>query len=267
MTARRLDGLAWTDVAERAAASVLVVPLGATEQHGPHLPFTVDTEVAAELARRLAEARPWVVLAPAVPYGSSGEHAAFPGTLSIGRAATELLILELVRSADAFAAVLLVSGHGGNAVPVGRAVATAGAEGRNVHVWAPTGPTDDSHAGRVETSVMLALRPDAVRTDRATAGNTTPLPALLGTLRTHGVAKASPTGVLGDPRSATVAEGHRILAAWTTSLVHHADQLTEGAFQSGRPTEGALQSINERAAADDVGVVQPGRRAEHEHPQ
>ncbi len=243
MSARRLDGLTWTEVAEHAAASVLVVPLGATEQHGPHLPFTVDTEIAVELASRLAAARPWVVLAPAVPYGSSGEHAGFPGTLSIGQHATELLVLELLRSADAFAAVLLVSGHGGNAGAVRRAVDTARAEGRNAHVWAPTGPADDSHAGHVETSVMLALRPDAVRHDRLAAGNTAPLPTLIDGLRSHGVAELSPTGVLGDPRSATPTQGHRTLAAWTESLLQHADTLAEGAFQSAYPTEGALQPI------------------------
>src|SRR5207302_457628 len=83
------------------------VPLGATEQHGPHLPFTVDTEIAVALCERLAGHRD-VVIAPAVPYGSSGEHSGFPGTLSIGQEATELLLVELVRSAEAFAGVLLV---------------------------------------------------------------------------------------------------------------------------------------------------------------
>ncbi|MYR62381.1 creatininase family protein, partial [Streptomyces sp. SID625] len=75
-----------------AADCVLVVPVGSTEQHGPHLPFTVDTDIALALAERLAAVREWVVLAPPVHYGSSGEHAGFPGTLSIGLAATELLL-------------------------------------------------------------------------------------------------------------------------------------------------------------------------------
>ncbi len=65
-----------------------------------------------------------VVVAPAVPYGSSGEHAGFAGTLSIGQDATELLVVELARSAtETFAHVLFVSAHGGNAAPATRAVA------------------------------------------------------------------------------------------------------------------------------------------------
>src|SRR6185436_18368591 len=75
------------------ARRVLVVPVGATEQHGPHLPLTADTDIAQALADglgRAAEAD--VLIAPALAYGSSGEHQAFPGTLSIGGAATELVL-------------------------------------------------------------------------------------------------------------------------------------------------------------------------------
>src|SRR5689334_2633361 len=93
-------------------AGVIVVPLGATEQHGPHLPLGTDTTIACALASGLAAARE-VVVAPALPYGSSGEHAGFEGTLSIGQAALELVLIELVRSAAS--PVLFVSAHGGNA--------------------------------------------------------------------------------------------------------------------------------------------------------
>jgi mycofactocin precursor peptide peptidase len=217
-----LTDLTWTELPERG---LLAVPLGATEQHGPHLPFTVDTEIAEALCARLAEARKNVVVAPAVPYGSSGEHAGFPGTLSLGQQATELLLLELVRSADAFASVLLVCAHGGNAEPLRRAVTRLRHEGRDVTAWCPTGPQDDTHAGRVETSVMLALRPSAVRLDRLEPGVSTPLPELIGRLRREGVRGVSPSGVLGDPRSASAAEGERILARWSISLAEAADSL------------------------------------------
>lgn len=201
---------------------LLAVPVGATEQHGPHLPCTVDTDIAVALCERLAEHRP-VVIAPAVAYGSSGEHAAFPGTLSIGRSATELLLTELGRSADAFAGIVLVSCHGGNAVPVRNAVRTLRSEGRRVLAWSPTGPADDSHAGRTETSVMLALRPHTVHLDRAEPGNTEPLPVLLDRLRTGGTAAVSDNGVLGDPRGATGAEGRRVLRTWTDDLLTTVD--------------------------------------------
>jgi mycofactocin precursor peptide peptidase len=216
----RLDRLTWPEIRSVAAGSLLVVPVGSTEQHGPHLPLTVDTDIAAALAAALAQARADVLVAPAVSYGSSGEHAGFPGTLSVGQQAVEAVLLELVRSADAFAGVVLISGHGGNAAPLARAVARLRREGRRVLPWAPEGPADDSHAGHTETSVMLALcGPDRVRMDAAAAGDVRPLPEILPVLRESGVRAVSGNGVLGDPRTATAAEGHRILAAWTASLL------------------------------------------------
>ncbi|GAB3006545.1 mycofactocin biosynthesis peptidyl-dipeptidase MftE [Amycolatopsis acidiphila] len=206
----------WTELAPR----LLAVPLGATEQHGPHLPFTVDTEIAVALCERLARQREDVLVAPALPYGSSGEHAGFPGTLSIGQEATEQVLVELVRSADGFAGVVLVCAHGGNAGPLRRAVAKLRYEGRNVCAWCPGGPSDDSHAGRTETSVMLALRPAAVRLDRLQAGNTTPLPELIGPLREGGVRAVSPNGVLGDPAGASAEEGRETLLRWVGSLLN-----------------------------------------------
>lgn len=98
-----LGSLTWPEVAASAAGSILVVPLGSTEQHGPHLPLGADSDIAVALAGRLAAARPDMLMAPLLPYGSAGEHAAFPGTLSIGATALELVLVELVRSADAFA--------------------------------------------------------------------------------------------------------------------------------------------------------------------
>ncbi|GLY71417.1 mycofactocin biosynthesis peptidyl-dipeptidase MftE [Amycolatopsis taiwanensis] len=218
-----LAELTWTEL---TGPRILAVPVGATEQHGPHLPFTVDTEIAVALCERLAQSREDVVVAPPVAYGSSGEHAGFPGTLSLGQEATELLLVELGRSADAFAGVLLVCAHGGNAEPVRRAVSLLRGEGRNVLAWFPRGPAEDSHAGRVETSVMLALRPSAVRPRPRGPGVTTPLPELIGRLRSGGVRAVSPTGVLGDPSGSSAAEGREILCRWAESLRKAASTLT-----------------------------------------
>lgn len=219
-----LGSLTWDEVAERAATTLLVVPVGSTEQHGPHLPLSTDTDVATALAWRLARARPDAVVAPAVPYGSSGEHAGFPGTLSIGREALAQLMVELGRSADAFAGLLIVSGHGGNAEPLAAAVATLTGEGRPVRMWSPHPfPEDtarfDAHAGWVETSLLLALRPDSVRTGRIEPGTTTPVRELATALRTGGVAAVSANGVLGDPTAASADDGHRLLERWTTDLL------------------------------------------------
>ncbi|NKQ53013.1 mycofactocin biosynthesis peptidyl-dipeptidase MftE [Amycolatopsis sp. K13G38] len=212
-----LADLAWPELPDRA---ILLIPLGAVEQHGPHLPCTVDTEIATALCARVARRRDDVVVAPPLPFGSSGEHAGFPGTLSIGQDATETVLVELGRSADAFGGVLFVCGHGGNAVPLRRAVAKLRYEARNVRAWGPSGPPDDTHAGRLETSVMLALRPEAVRLDRLEKGVTRPLPDLIEGLRTGGVRAVSPNGVLGDPTGASAQEGERTLAVWENALLN-----------------------------------------------
>jgi creatinine amidohydrolase len=212
----------WTDLANRSSTLLLAVPLGSTEQHGPHLPLSTDTDIAAALAERLAQARPNVMVAPALPYGSSGEHAGFPGTLSIGQDALERIVVELVRSADDFAGVVLVSAHGGNAEPLDRAVETLRGEGRRVVTWAPR-DYRDAHAGRSETSLLLALDPKRVCSDAAAPGATAALPDLIDTLRTDGVRAVSPSGVLGDPTGASAEEGMALFDALTADLIAKVD--------------------------------------------
>ncbi|MCU1692331.1 MAG: mycofactocin system creatininase family protein [Frankiales bacterium] len=187
------------------------MPLGATEQHGPHLPLSTDTDLALALAERTAARRPDVDVAPAVPYGASGEHAGFPGTLSLGTAALELLLVELCRSATAtWSRVLLLSAHGGNADAIRAAVALLRADSRDVRAWSPSwGPGGDAHAGRTETSLQLALDPSRVGTP--VAGVTAPVRELLPALRAGGVRAVSPNGVLGDPAGASAEEGRRLL--------------------------------------------------------
>ncbi len=213
-----LAAMTWAEVAAVAGRRLLAVPLGATEQHGPHLPLGTDTVVADALCRRLADRRHDVVVAPALPFGSSGEHRAFPGTVSIGQPALEQVVVELVRSADAFRAVVLVSGHGGNAAPLQRAAATAGAEGRHLLVWWPTPAAPrhaprppDAHAGWVETSLLLALRPAQVHLERAQPGDLRPLHTVADTLRTEGMAAVTANGVLGDPAGASPELGVALL--------------------------------------------------------
>jgi len=214
----RLANLSWPEVAGRGPV-VLAVPVGSTEQHGPHLPLSTDTDVAVALAHALARRRDDVLVAPPVPYGSSGEHDGFAGTLSVGPAATELLLVELGRSASGWARrLLLVSGHGGNAQPVARAVRRLRDEGRDVLAWSPRW-RGDAHAGRTETSVQLALDAARVRLAEAAAGNTDDLGTLMPVLRRDGIRAVSPNGVLGDPAGASADEGHRLLAGATDDLV------------------------------------------------
>jgi mycofactocin system creatininase family protein len=215
-----LSSLAWPDVEERASHTVLAIPLGATEQHGPHLPLSTDTDIAVELCERLAAEMAQVLVAPAVCYGSSGEHRGFAGTLSIGQGALEVLLVELCRSADAFAGVVIVSTHGGNREVVERAVSVLRSEGRKVSGWFQWGGDPcDSHAGRLETSVQLALNPDVVRSDRFRTGCAKPLEELMPVLRREGVAAVSESGVLGDPLGSTAAAGEDVLRRWADDLV------------------------------------------------
>jgi creatinine amidohydrolase len=219
----------WPDVAA-GPRRVLVVPLGSLEQHGPHLPLDTDTRIAAAVAERACAGRAGVGLAPPLAIGASGEHADFPGTLSIGHVALSTLLVELGRHASLhWPALLLVNGHGGNAGAIGDALGKLRAEGREGHVWhagvrpallaaAGLSLVPGAHAGRAETSMMLALAPGDVRLDDAAAGETRPLAEIMPDLRAGGVRRVSSNGVLGDPAGASAAEGEALLALLVADL-------------------------------------------------
>lgn len=218
-----LADMTWTEVSARPGL-VLALPLGSCEQHGPHLPLGTDTAVATEVARRAAALAADMVVGPALSYGASGEHAGFPGTLSMGTEVLRAALVEIVRSADHFAATVVVSAHGGNAEAVAGALRVLSAEGRRVLAWTPRPAPVDAHAGRSETSLILALSPGAVRDHEDVAGNPTPVDRLWPALRSGGVAAVSPTGVLGRPAGADASEGERLLDAWGANLAADVEQ-------------------------------------------
>ena len=212
----------------------IIVPMGSTEQHGPHLPLDTDTRIATAVARGTRAVletrleRDWLV-APAVAYGASGEHQSFAGTISIGTEALTMLLVEYGRSAAGWARCLVfVNGHGGNVAALSSAAALLRAEGRDVG-WCPclTGG-GDAHAGHTETSLLLHISPGEVRADRWLAGNRAPLSELLPSMRRGGVAAVSPVGVLGDPTTATAAEGKRILAEMVDGCVSRVARWSPG---------------------------------------
>ncbi|MGQ0576785.1 MAG: mycofactocin biosynthesis peptidyl-dipeptidase MftE [Pseudonocardia sp.] len=211
-----LGGRTWQQVGLDLA---VLVPVGSLEQHGPHLPLDTDARVAAAVAARVVAAEPSLVCAPVVGFGASGEHEGFPGTISIGHAALHLLLVELGRSACRWAGRLVfVNGHGGNLPTLAEAVVQLRAEGRDVAWFGCAVAGGDAHAGRTETSIMLALAPGLVRLDRAAAGVTGSLSELMPALRAGGVAAVSVNGVLGDPAGASAAEGEELLAEMAAAL-------------------------------------------------
>jgi mycofactocin system creatininase family protein len=209
-------------------AQILAVPVGSTEQHGPHLPLDTDTRIATAVARGVAEYH-GCLLAPAIAYGASGEHQGFPGTVSIGTPALTAVLLEYGRSACVWSArVVFINGHGGNVDALRSATTTLRGEGRDAAWISACRDAVDAHAGHTETSLLLHLWPEAVRTDRLAAGNTDPLADLMPRLRRGGVAAVSPSGVLGDPTTATAADGARIFAGMVADCVRRVQRWTPG---------------------------------------
>ena len=214
-----LADLTWPRVRDRAATgAMLAVPIASTEQHGPHLPLSTDTDIASEVTHGLAARRHDVLVAPVIAYGSSGEHAGFAGTLSIGQDALELLLVQLCRSAsDTFDRMLLVSTHGGNAEVVRRVEGRLRSESRDVLAWLANWD-GDAHAGRTETSIQLALSPDRVHLDRAAAGDCRPIAEIMPALRIGGIKAVSSNGVLGDPSGANACEGAALIDGLVADL-------------------------------------------------
>lgn len=227
----------WPEIRDRP---LVVVPLGSMEQHGPHLPLDTDAVVAEAVTARVAQLLDdeHVFVAPVLAYGASGEHQMFAGTSSIGTDALRLLVVELVRSMSTWAGrIVLVTGHGGNATALTGAVVQLLDEGHDV-AWVPGTPAEvDAHAGYTETSLMLHLRPSAVRLDRAEPGNTAPLEELWPALLRDGVGAVSANGVLGDPTGASARDGARCLEAMAGGI---ASLIREGRTDSRgmlRPAE------------------------------
>ncbi len=208
----------------QGTSPVVVIPVGSTEQHGPHLPMDTDTRIASAVARAViaglaqpdstnsgAGSEASYLLAPAIAYGASGEHEAFPGTISIGAEALEHLLLEFGRSASNWAGRLVfVNGHGGNVGALAAAVRRLRAEGRDAGWCSCSVRGGDAHAGHTETSVLLYISPSDVRIEASRPGNSAPLAELMPSMRRGGVAAVSEVGVLGDPTTATAADGARL---------------------------------------------------------
>ncbi|MFN2377132.1 MAG: creatininase family protein [Candidatus Binatia bacterium] len=238
---RRLEDLTWPEVETFLAPGgrTAILPLGSIEQHGPHLPFATDAWIAGELARRLRSRLPEAIELPVLSFGCAGEHLAFPGTLSLGDDTLARVLCDLAASVarHGFARLFVFSAHGGNrdalakALPRMRAVAgdlailAAPGLGASMDLFhnasAQHGVSADAsghHAGEFETSILMAIAPQQVRTGRLApglaAGDRDLDQVFYPDLRA-----SAPNGTVGDPRGADASRAEAYLEAWVGSLL------------------------------------------------
>lgn len=231
-----LAEMTWPEVTDAVAegATTVILPLGATEQHGPHLPLGTDTFRALALAMGLSADLPDILVAPALPIGCSDEHQGFAGLLGLGHQTLADVVVDCGHRIAGWGVrrLVLLSAHGGNGAALELAATRLAEDVPELSVVVlgsstsvPEGilalaaldgvPADavGLHAGEGETSEMLAVRPDLVWMDRAGPGFQGGGEDLMTRLREEGLQPVTPTGVLGDGRLADAARGARYIAA------------------------------------------------------
>jgi len=231
--------LSWTDVRDmpNKANVVLIQPVGAIEQHGPHLPLAVDSAIATGvIGRALADLDP-AIPAYALPtqyIGKSNEHCHFPGTLTLSAETLGRVLSEMAESlyAAGFRKLVFANAHGGQPQVLEIIARDLREEYSDFQIFpwfiwqvphqvgellAPRERREGIHAGDAETSVLLALLPEQVQMDRAKAEYPQPfepdsLLSLEGKLPVAWLTSdLSNSGVVGDPTPATAQKGEQIL--------------------------------------------------------
>jgi creatinine amidohydrolase/Fe(II)-dependent formamide hydrolase-like protein len=234
-----LGELTWPAAQRRFQETDLaLLPVGAIEQHGPHLPLDTDAFDADYLCRAVAErcSDPKPLVLPLLPYGVSYHHDDFAGTISIDPRTLSRLVHEigLAVARHGTTKLVIVNGHGGNAPALHFAAQLIN---RDAHIFTcvDTGETsdvdvdalattpNDVHAGEIETSTSLALRPGLVDMDQAckfvprSSSRYLDFSSKRSVEWYAHVARISPSGVLGDPTAATRGKG---LKMWELMIEH-----------------------------------------------
>lgn len=243
--------MTWPEVNEAVQAGVgtMILPLGATEQHGPHLPLGTDTIRAEALAERLAERLPGSLVAPTLPVGCSDEHSGFPGLLGLERETLARVILDIARRLVGWGVerLVILSAHGGNGDALDLALNMIRNELPDLEVRTNerletisraalevadrdgiSGSDVGLHAGDGETSEMLHLRPNLVNVDRLAPGYTGDMETVVDELREHGLRPVTENGVLGDPTRAEADRGDRYLNAFVDELASLSEDASGG---------------------------------------
>ncbi len=245
MTSFLYEEMAWPQVRDAARAGrVCVIPVGTTEQHGPHLPLAVDSITAETFSRRAVErAAAHAVLLPRVSYSFNEHHLDFPGTIAIGWNTIIPYLVDIGRSLahHGFRKILFVNGHGSNRPFLdiaGRLITNqTDAIAASVSWWAlgepaigtvreSERPGGMSHACELETSVLLHFRPELVDMTKAARE----IGFAKAAFHWHDLQSAPPlvfmdwwsrqskTGVLGDPTLATAEKGRRVAECVVANL-------------------------------------------------
>ncbi len=234
----RLTAAELRDLAERDA--VVLLPIGATEQHGPHLPTGVDDFLASEVCRRaaaLASEHTGVVVVPSVPIGLSEHHMPFGGTLTLGLATLHALLRDICRSVTraGFSRILIVNGHGGNmtalnalttelTVELGMPIAFASYFGAGRKAVRDTLKVQDGlmHACEGETSMMMAAFPELIRTEHLPEAHgpriVLPAESTEPVFMAVTFDRVTESGVAGDARVASPEKGERLLSGCARAL-------------------------------------------------
>ncbi len=208
-----------TTTTEIPSDAVLLIPLGSTEQHGAHLPLTTDSEIASRFCEQAAQSLPYVYVSRPLPFGASGEHQEFAGTISLGTEVMYQVLLELGRSAAlTFALTVFVNAHGGNAAAVKAAMARLSYEQHPVASWHPR-MEGDMHAGDAETSMMLRIDASRVVSAQIAVGDMRRPSEIMPLIASSGMKAVSPNGVLGDPTTANRRRGESLLDSASADLV------------------------------------------------
>jgi creatinine amidohydrolase len=230
-----LAELTWPQIARlvEAGEELCVLPVGATEQHGPHLPASTDTEIANAVCRE-ASRRTGVPLLPTLWASSSQAHTTkWPGTFSLSPRLLVEVVVELARwvRASGFAKLLIVNAHVGNVGPLKVAVDELRAQG-DLRVgllhWYELTPAiaaevtadaDDWHAHAAETALMLHLQPDLV--DLSEVRDDPDRSA--GLVLSYTVAETSLDGLTGAPSGASAEQGAALFEAVVAALVERVE--------------------------------------------
>ncbi|MFX0081482.1 MAG: creatininase family protein [Candidatus Hodarchaeota archaeon] len=227
----RMEEMNWVDIKDaiKSGFTTVVIGVGSTEQHGPHLPTHTDTIIGDILANKIALKLGNALQAQTIRVGCSDHHLSFPGTISLEKDTLKAIIFDYIRSLSkhGFQKIIFIPSHGGNTAAIKEAVEEIQSDYQDINIVGYTnilkfivyewqianefGITNEeagAHAGEVETSQVLAITENQVRKERFKPGYLGILgPKTEKLLYEKGISALSEIGVVGDPTKANIEKG------------------------------------------------------------